>query len=352
MAKWVYIDAREKNSGIERAIEVYRDNINAFSCGTFTEPGQNDKNSFEKYLNTFNSLIDDIKTNGFNENISLIPVGDDNIILDGSHRTAAAAYYDKNVTVIHFPGTRWQWDYKFFRQRLMSDTSMGFMASAYTQLRNNLYMACLWPQAKLKFTDRTEEILSEAGEILYSQDVYMTFNGIKNFMVNIYSHDPWIGTEADNFAGAAVKARACFNKHYPVRTYLFQAASQDFVVECKRRIRDIYGIENSSLHISDDQNETEMMCRILYTPDMLHTLNFTQNYIYGRNYDVPNASLERKLPLRFRPSRIIERLNYQKAHSRYDKEPLSELAYRFRWIINPARIFYHLLKKIKLIVFR
>ena len=132
MAKWVYIDALEKNSGIERATEIYRDNINAFSCGTFIAPGTEEKDSFSKYIADFHSLIAGIKSDGFNDKLSLIPVGEDGIILDGSHRTAVAAYYGKTVTVIHFPGMRRDYGFKFFRERLMSDTSMGFMAQAYT----------------------------------------------------------------------------------------------------------------------------------------------------------------------------------------------------------------------------
>lgn len=347
MAKWIYIDAREKNLNLERAVKIYMDNINAFSLGTFTEPGTESKNSFSKYLDDFNLLIDDIKINGFNENISLVPVGEDNIILDGSHRTAAAAYYDKNVTVIYFPGMRRQWDYNFFRQRLMSDINMGFMASSYTSVKDNLYMACLWPRTGLRLADKVQDILLKAGNILYSQDIYLTFNGIKNFMANIYSHDSWVGTEANNFAGAAGKARACFDKNYPVRTFLFQAHSSELVLECKQRIRDLYNIEKSSVHISDGQAETEMMCRILYDPENLHVINFTQNYIYGRNYNLPDSSLEKTLPKRYRPSRVQERLDYQIQRCRYSQGPLSEMSYCLRHVINPARKIYNLTRRIK-----
>ena len=97
-AKIAYIEARETGGDMSFARELYRKHIEAFSEGYFTEPGDENKDSLEKFFSVFDELIDDFKKNGFNPEKSLIPVGQNNIILDGAHRTACAIYFDKTVT--------------------------------------------------------------------------------------------------------------------------------------------------------------------------------------------------------------------------------------------------------------
>lgn len=276
LAKWIYIDAKEKKLNMDWATKVYFDNINAFSCGTFLEPGTDEKDSFQKYLNDFNSLIEDIKSNGFNSAKSLVPVGENNILLDGSHRVAVAAYFAKDITVIKFPNLTRQYDYRYFRKYLMSDINMGYMASQYAHLKKKCYMACLWPVADLEKSNEVEEELKKVGNIIYSQDVYLNREGMKNFMVQIYGHQGWTGNIENHFQGVYAKVDACYRKGQAVRTYLFEADNLEIVVETKKKIRDIFGLENHSIHISDTQEETEAMVNLLYNNNSVSFLNFAE----------------------------------------------------------------------------
>jgi len=278
LAKWVYIDAREKCTDYSWAQKIYFDNINAFSCGTFLEPGTDEKNTFSKYLDEFNCIIEDIKRNGFDETISLIPVGKDNIILDGAHRVAAAAYYGKDVTVIRFPKLTRQFDYRYFRKYLMTDVNMGIMAIYYAHIRKNCYMACLWPMADQSLLDDAEVELRKAARVVYSQDVYLTYRGMRNFMVQIYGHQRWTGNIENHFNGVYGKVDACYKKEYAVRTYLLEADSLEKVIEIKKNIRDIFQIENHSIHIADNQQETEEMVQLLYNSGSLEFLNIAEPY--------------------------------------------------------------------------
>ena len=82
---------------------MQRNSFAAFSEGTYTEPGDENKTSLDKFFSVFDELIDDYKENGFDSNKSLIPIGRNNIILDGAHRTACAIYYGGTVSAISFP---------------------------------------------------------------------------------------------------------------------------------------------------------------------------------------------------------------------------------------------------------
>ena len=100
MAKWFYIDAKVQGADMAYAREIYAKHIEAFSEGTFTEPGTEEKNTIEKYYFAFDELIEDIRENGFDSQKSLVPVGKDNVLLDGAHRCACVAYFGKKVKVI------------------------------------------------------------------------------------------------------------------------------------------------------------------------------------------------------------------------------------------------------------
>lgn len=280
IAKWIYIDAKEKGIDTSWAKEIYYDNINAFSCGTFLEPGTDEKNTFEKYLKVFENIIEDIKRNGFNKTVSLIPVGKNNTILDGAHRVATAAYYDKDVRIIHFPELTRQYDYQYFRKLLMLDMHLGIMAIYYTYIKNNCFMACIWPMADRELLDVAEAKLKKDSRIVYSQDVYLTYQGMRNFMVQIYGHQSWTGSIDNHFEGINLKVDACYKRQYPVKTYLFEASSLEKVIELKKKIRDIFKIENHSIHISDNQLETKTMAQLLYNLNSCEFLNFAEPYKY------------------------------------------------------------------------
>lgn len=278
IAKWMYIHAREIGAGLEWAINIYKDNIDAFSCGNFTEPGTADKNSFQKYLDTFDELIDDIKVNGVDCTKSLIPIGKGNVLMDGAHRVSIAAYYGQNVRVIKFPEFTRNMNYEYFRRYLMSDANMAHMARVYSHIKENCYLACLWPKGDVSKHAKALAELSKVGKIFYVGDIYLTYNGMKNFMAQIYGHQAWTGSIDDGFQGTNSKAMACYNKANPVKTVLFEAQNLEAVLEVKTKIRQIYGIGNHSIHISDTKEETEMMAELLYNVNSVKFLNFAMPY--------------------------------------------------------------------------
>lgn len=282
MAKWIYIDAYVRNMDKRHAIELYAAHLDAFSQGEFIEPGEEYKDSLEAYLCTFDMLIEDIRDNGFDEERSIVPVGECNIILDGAHRVAISAYFDQMIAVIRFPDRKQDFGTDFFRNNLLNSSYLKQMASQYLTVVSDCYFACLWPIAHdLKKMDHVERIIKEYGKIVFTQDIYLDQNGMRNFMAQIYGHQAWVGTYEDHFAGVDTKVQACYKKDDPIRTIVFSAETLEDVLEIKSRVRDIYGLENHSIHISDDILETRQIAELLYNDNSLHHLN----------YGVPDAFL-------------------------------------------------------------
>ncbi len=287
MAKWMYIDGREKGLTSGSGCEVYYDNINAFSCGRFLEPGMGDKDSFEKYVHDLERMIEEVKGKGFDASKSLIPIGENDVMVDGSHRVSTAAYYGKEVMAIRFPELKRfnTYDYVYFRKYLMSDVSMGYMAIQYARLKKNCYMACLWPRADADQIGEAESRLRTAGPIVYAQEVYLTYRGICNLMTQIYGHQAWTGSIENHFSGVNGKAEACYREGQPVRTYLFEASDLDSVLEIKKQIRDIFQIENHSIHISDNGDETTVMAELMYNRNSVDFMNRADPYQYSGVYN-------------------------------------------------------------------
>ena len=101
VAKYKYVEMYDRGLDIPFIRELYKSHISAFSAGTFIEEGQEEKkNSIEDYERIFKDLIDSIKCTGFDEHISVVPVGGENVILNGSHRVAIAAYFGLKVPVV------------------------------------------------------------------------------------------------------------------------------------------------------------------------------------------------------------------------------------------------------------
>ena len=102
-AKVKYIESRESGQISPFVRDCYVKHIEAFSYGTFKESGYNEKDSIKKYIDSFHHLIDAIKASGFDASKSVIPVGKDNILLDGAHRAAVANYFNKKIPIIRLP---------------------------------------------------------------------------------------------------------------------------------------------------------------------------------------------------------------------------------------------------------
>ena len=102
-AKVKYIESRESGQISPFVRDCYVKYIEAFSYGTFKESGNNEKDSIKKYIDSFHHLIDAIKASGFDASKSVIPVGKDNILLDGAHRAAVAIYFNKKIPIIRLP---------------------------------------------------------------------------------------------------------------------------------------------------------------------------------------------------------------------------------------------------------
>lgn len=275
VCKLYYIDCIEKGKDVSYAKELYRAHIEAFSDGAYIEPGLKTKNSILDYFDSFDRLIADIKKNGFDPSRSLVPVGEDGSILDGSHRAAIAIYYDIPISVVHVPVKARNYDYAFFRERGMSEDYLDFMAYLFILFSDPIYTVCLWPAAydKEKLAD-ADQMIRNCASIAYRKEVFLNYRGIEQLMISFYKSMGWTGSLDNGYSGVASKARECYKPNAPTTVYVVGGAELDKILELKQRIRDLYAIENASVHITDTHSEAAEAGKMLLNRNSVDFMNY------------------------------------------------------------------------------
>ena len=281
ICKLFYIECREKKRDLTFAKELYTEHLRAFSEGTFKEPGNEEKDSLEKYFDTFDCLIDEIKVNGFDASKSVIPVSDNGVILDGSHRVAIAIYYHIELPIVRIHGIEPCYDTAYFQRNGLKRIYLDFMIDQYIRRKEQTYVVCLWPagydEEKNKMTDAT---LRQAAHIVYRKEILFSYSGIKQLVTQVYHHQSWTCGIDNAFSGVEGKAKPCYAKNKITTVYVIEDISHPEIVELKSKIRDIYQIENHSIHITDTKDEAIEAAELLFNENSIHFANYGDPYVF------------------------------------------------------------------------
>ena len=251
------------------AKDFYKEHIRAFSLGRFSEPGNEEKNSIEKFYEEFDKTFEDINTNGFDGRKSLVPLSKNGSIANGAHRIASALYLDKEVDCVCLDMANHVYDYKFFYNRNVSVSILDAVATKFVEYADNLHIAFIWPTAK----GHDEEIEKIIPNIVYRKDVSLNPNGAHNLISQIYYGEEWLGSVGDNFRGSQGKLIECFQTFEAVKVIAFQAESLDEVLTIKDKVRDVFNIGKHSIHITDTKEEAIRVARLVFNDNSIHFLN-------------------------------------------------------------------------------
>lgn len=264
-AKMAYIHYRESNP--DYALGIYEAHIKAFNPD-LKEPGRTDKNCLEDFVTAFDQLIDYFKNNEFNPEISLIPLSENGDILDGSHRIAALAYYNKEVEVVRFNEVKvvWNFNYDYFLRKGLSRHWADAIVYESNKFSTDFHVACLWSSlGNLDKRAKAREIIHNHFDVFYIKEMRMNLEALTKFMYEIYDHQDWVGDENNNFAGARNKAMMCYGNNRIVQFVIFRANDLNEVLEVKKQIRDFYQLDKHALHITDNTEETQEIFDLIFT---------------------------------------------------------------------------------------
>ncbi len=270
IAKYIYGYYILRNIGSDFAELVYKSHL--YVLNQFDEDDFSFKKGYESFRTHFKNLLKSVQSVGFNENQTRIPIDKNGVIIDGSHRVATCLLLGIAVPVVVFDKNANIYDYKYFQNRRLETKYADFIAYHYAKLKKNTYIVTLFPSA-IGYDDEVEQILRNYAKIVYHKKIEINTKGAINLIKQMYRDEKWLGNEENNFEGARYKAEQCYRHNGPTRVYLIETKAPELLVQAKTKIRDIYKIENHSVHINDKYDETLRLAQIYFNDNSIHFLN-------------------------------------------------------------------------------
>ena len=278
--KLFYLDNIDLCSTLAK--RVYHDDIRSQTLGAFVEFGnENEKNCFESYIEHFSFTYASIEKYGFLKERSLIPLSCDGGILNGAHRVASAIRLNMVVSTIQTEKVPMVADYRYFLDRDVCVSHMDLIVQKFIQYsKDNVYIAFLWPSG----VGHKNEVESMFSQIIYKKEMKLTSTGAFNLLVELYKHMDWAGSCENSFSGVKKKLLECFPELTPFQVILFQSESIGAVRKLKEKVRSVYDIGFSSVHITDTQEEAMRVSQLICNENGLHFLNNASPYKFMRTY--------------------------------------------------------------------
>lgn len=284
VVKYKFVEQYDKGLNIAFLEQLYYAHLEAFTNGKFIEPGKEEsKKSFQDYLSEFKKLIHSIQLNGIKKEISIIPVGKNNTIINGSHRVAIAMYYNLTIPIVRYDNKVVKYDYVHFQKKLLGKNYLDYIATEYIRLKENVFFVCIWPKADDGKFALVDALMHESCDIVYMSKCRLGYEGLRNLMIQIYGYQEWCGTIQNGYRGIQRKVDACYKDNAETILYLLDNTCLDEIVNLKAKIRNIYQLENHSVHISDSAKESLDIAHILLNKNSLDALNYGNMCKY-KNY--------------------------------------------------------------------
>jgi hypothetical protein len=284
--KLAYLYLKVKNPSL--ALEIYEHDIRAQTLGQFKEKGNEEKNTFQIYVDHFAKTFNSIEERGFDHSKSLIPISRDVTILNGAHRVASAIYLNIPVTCVLTELDDISPDYQYFLDRNVPEHIMDIAAKTICEYADDLYLAFLWPSGRHNY-GKAESFFDG---VVYKKSISLNSNGALNLLVELYKHMDWVGSASDNFPGVHQKLVECFTDLKSFTVILFKSDSLETVQEIKKRVRSLNDIGFSSIHITDTKEEVVRISKLIFNKNGCHFLNFAKPHKFASTIQMIDSVID------------------------------------------------------------
>ncbi len=276
IAKLKYLECLDKNYNYSFPRQLYEAHLQAFNGDNpCSEAGDDAKNNIDDYISTFKDLYKSFSDKGFCKDISLIPIGKDNVILDGAHRTAIAIYQNLTVDGLFFKDIEENYNYQFFEKNLLASNYLDYMVLEYCKRKQNTFVFCIWPKASNHLRKEAFNILYQKTTVVYEKDIPLTYNGFRNFMIQIYKDcTNWIGNCENHYKGVSSQLDNCYTTGKPLKIFVVEVSNKEEIVQIKKEMRAIFKVNKFSVHSTDNNLETVAMLNILLNANSVYLLNY------------------------------------------------------------------------------
>lgn len=248
----------DENHNNELIEKYYEEHIRAFTLNSFHEPDGSKKNLSDYTIN-FKNLFYSLK-NGFDSNLSLIPITNSNLIIDGSHRLAICYVLNLDVATVEIdtPGAFYNID--FFLNRRMSSFGAYDSLLKFSLLKKTMRYIIIWPRAfeNDKVDKITENLVSKI-KIIHKEIIYPNFQ----YILNLVNHCYYLQNNSKNlnhsFSDTKFKSLSVFSSGNPLEVYLVDSKLSEDLNVLKAIFRSSINYGHDSIHISDDFNDSSIL---------------------------------------------------------------------------------------------
>lgn len=294
-AKLYYLTHYKENK--EHALCVYIEHIKAFNPDG-KEPGRDDKLSFDDFVSVFNNLIESFKDKDFDKSVSLVPVDSNGVILDGAHRVAILAYYNKEITIARFKDvtSKANFDYQYFKMRGLSWVTLDEIALEMMYWLSDVHVMCIWPTLNENQKTLARNLIENNQQVVYRKKIRVTYNALTAFVKQIYQEQEW----THSIEAVKDKALRCYGKGHTLELIFFTFEEDlNKLISFKDDLRSNFGRGKDSLHITDNVKETQEIAELVLNDIALsqwnkaesNSLKKIENSIKERIYYFKNITL-------------------------------------------------------------
>lgn len=270
MAKYLYVRLGMLHTASTWPDEVYRKHLEVWSG--FVEGDGSGKNSYDKFIKSFQAVIKSIKSTGFESGEGLIPVGSDSIFIDGAHRIAAALVFHRKIQIVQFPYDANRYDFDYFARRGLPSQITDAMALEYCRLKSGARIAVLFPVAGGK-DRKVEELLEKCGVIFYKKSVIFNRVGRGNLVRLLYRGEQWLGNGKEETPGLRHHIERRFIPGKAVKFIFLDCSDLSMLLQVKASIRSLFNMGNDPIHINDSHEETVELGQQILNSNGIHFLN-------------------------------------------------------------------------------
>jgi len=303
-AKTLYAKNKIRNINTPFHKDLYLQHLKVWNNFEEMKPA---KKGQQEFLNSFDSILTSIETNGFDKQQSKIPVLMGTPI-NGAHRVASCIVLEKTPEIYEADISEGQYlcNYEYFKNKTnfvptgLEEKYLDEMALEFCRNKDNLYTISLFPSYEQKIQD-VISLVQQQYNIIYKKHISLSDNGKRNYIHNLYYDESWIGPKSLNYPGVIEKSNYCFSKGNEVCIILVEENNVENLNILKNKIRQFCAVSNHSVHINDTQEETWRIATSAFNKNSINFLNKAKisdtpkfDYYFSKYYNVLKNKQDRE----------------------------------------------------------
>lgn len=247
--------------------KLYLRHIEAFTAGSFKEPGNEYKKSPGDFVSSFLLIYQSIKKQGFDSRKSLLPLNCSNSLLNGAHRASILLFLNINGYSCKFKYDTPAYDHKFFFKAGMHQKELDTSAKYLIKYFENARVFIVWPKASEKLSIIERKIK----DVFYKKTIKLSYNGLKQLVKDVYQNEDWAG----NSRGLSEKTHACASENATqiITIFCVLGSKDGDFLETKNEIRHLCNVGKHSVHSSDNHPESIRLAQVILNDNYLQIIN-------------------------------------------------------------------------------